>query len=369
MTPELWPPLNLIRGMFARDASDDGAPGHGDTCVAWRPSRAAAAPRPNLESLLLLPLTELARRREAVARRAFAAHWAPGRLVGVTHEGRLFGVLLDRRVQGALWRGWMAAGEADWAGAFDVLLEPGDEPFEPMFGMVQAWNLLTLEEAPPPRARVLGELSATRLAAVRAVHDEWAAQQAPAIAPEPGRIALRNAGGAFSVLSGTPLGEADPRTDYQDLYREAAARLAVPAPADPAPRSQAVVPLHHEGWWTRTRRWFAADALVRPALAVLALVVVVQNAALLRVPDAGDADDVQFRSVPTDPAEPLSADLVVQWKKGIGLDEANALLAATGAVVVGGPDAQGRWRVHLVDVAQGQALLAASPLVESVGAP
>ena len=76
-----------------------------------------------------------------MAQRAFTARWAPGRLVSVLHEGRLLGVLLDKCVHGELWQGWMAASEADWASAFDVLLEPGDEPFEPMFGLIQAWNV------------------------------------------------------------------------------------------------------------------------------------------------------------------------------------------------------------------------------------
>jgi hypothetical protein len=199
--------------------------------LLWWPAP-GFAPRPVTEPAglasavdLLMPLTELARRREAVAHRAFPARWAPGRLVGVMHEGRLLGVLLDRCIEGERWQGWMAAGEADWAGAFDVLLEPGDEPFEPMFGVVQAWNVITLAPSPRLCARVLGELSATRLAAVRAVHDEWAAHAAPDIAPEPGRIALRGVGGAFSVLSGTPLGPQDPRADYQGLYRDAGLQL------------------------------------------------------------------------------------------------------------------------------------------------
>jgi hypothetical protein len=370
MTPiDLWPPLNLIRGAFAHDGAGEGAGAAGENCVAWRPPIGGNGPRRQPESLLLLPLTELARRRAAVAQRAFATRWAPGRLVSVTHEGRLFGVLLDRCVQGALWRGWMAAGEADWAGVHDVLLEPGDEPFEPMFGMVQAWNPLTLNETLQPHSRVLGELSATRLAAVRAVHEEWATQRAPAIAPEPGRIALRSAGDVFSVLSGTPLGAADPRADYQGLYRAAAARLSVPLPALPSPRGLAEAQLPREGGWTRIRRWFAADALVRPALALLVLVVVVQNAALLRTSDKDMADDVQFRSLPADPAQPLSADLVLRWKADVGIDQANDLLRAAGAVVVGGPDAQGRWRLHLLDLVQGEDRLAASPLVESVGPP
>ncbi|RZI89472.1 MAG: hypothetical protein EOP78_17095, partial [Variovorax sp.] len=211
---ELWPPLGLIRSTFVPEegvavaaASDTRAmtgPGAG--------MRSAAAPAAEADAPdLLLPLAELARRRDAVAARAFPARWAPGRLVSVLHEGRLIGVLLDKCVQGELWQGWLAASETDWAGAFDVLLEPEDEPFEPMFGLIQTWNALTLRQTPQLCARVLGEVSATRLAAIRAVHDEWAAALPLAIEPEPGRIALRTAGGVFPVLSGTPLGSDDPR--------------------------------------------------------------------------------------------------------------------------------------------------------------
>lgn len=362
MTLDLWPPLSLIRGTlgYAGDAPAGEA-------MAPAPTEAAAA-HP-ADASLLLPLTELARRREAVAARAFPARWAPGRLVSVLHEGRLLGVLLDKCLHGNLWRGWMAASEADWACAYDVLLEPGDEPFEPMFGLIQTWNVLTLEQRPQLCARVLGELSATRLAAIRAVHDEWAVQQPLQIAPEPGRIALRTAGGVFSVLSGTPLGVNDPRADYQSLYLDAAARLATKLQASAQPGSLAVAAPAAEGWWSRLKAWFGADRVARPALALLALVVVVQNASLLRT--RGEEDEVRFRAVPGASAPAASTELALRWKPGVGLDEANALLRSAGAELVGGPDAEGRWRLRLPagDAAQGRALLANSPLVESVGPP
>lgn len=363
MPIDLWPPLSLIRSTLGRGGGE--LAGEGAAALA---EHAAAIPQPQAGESLLLPLTELARRREAVAQRAFPARWAPGRLVSVLHEGRLLGVLLDKCLHDTLWRGWMAAGEADWASAYDVLLEPGDEPFEPMFGLIQTWNVLTLEQTPQLCARVLGEVSATRLAAIRAVHDEWAVQQPLAIEPEPGRIALRTAGGVFSVLSGTPLGVGDPRADYQSLYLEAAARLATPLQATPKPGSLAVAAPAGEGWWSRVKAWFGADRVVRPALALLALVVVVQNATLLR-PGAED-DSVRFRSVQGPVTSAAPAELSLRWKAGVRMDDANALLRSAGAELVGGPDAEGRWRLRFVaDAAQGRAVLADSPLVESVGPP
>ena len=371
---ELWPPLGLIRSTFVPDegmavaaASDTSAmtgPGAG--------MRSAAAPAAEADAQdLLLPLAELARRREAVAARAFPARWAPGRLVSVLHEGRLLGVLLDKCVQGELWQGWLAASETDWAGAFDVLLEPEDEPFEPMFGLIQTWNALTLRQTPQLCARVLGEVSATRLAAIRAVHDEWAAALPLAIEPEPGRIALRTAGGVFPVLSGTPLGSDDPRADYQALYREVARPLAAAStaaqPLSPPSALKSAPGDVGGGLLDRLRGWFAADRLVRPAFAVLALVVVVQNVGLFGA--RPDDEEVRFRSPPALPAAVSAPELLVQWKPGVRMDETGPLLRSIPAELVGGPDAQGRWRVRLADPVGGMALLSASPLVESVAPP
>ncbi|MDM0009314.1 hypothetical protein QTI51_31035 [Variovorax sp. J22G73] len=387
MTTDLWPPLSVIRnaletGAAVPEAEADDVPGVPGLAVVAMPTGSTSVPGAGPAGTagaidLLMPLAELARRREAVARRAFPARWAPGRLVSVVHEGRLLGVLLDRCIEtdGERWQGWMAAGEADWAGAFDVLLEPDDEPFEPMFGVVQTWNVVTLQPGPQLRARVLGELSATRLAAMRAVHDEWAAHAAPDIAPEPGCIALREVGGAFSVLSGTPLGPHDPRVDYQGLYRNAGLQLgrvlvqpqvdageeAAPARAKPQPRPEG-------GWWGSIRRWFGAEGWARPAFAVLALCVLVQNIGLLGGRDASDEDEVRFRDVPAAPAAAtVRADLVMRWKEGVRMDEADRLLQSISADVVGGPGGNGAWLLRVPEPVDALAVLAASPLVESAG--
>jgi hypothetical protein len=376
MNTELWPPLSVIRNAFETGAVAVPDVSAGVATVAMPGAvppttpHAAPVPTPALHDLLL-PLTELARRREAVAQRAFTARWAPGRLVSVVHEGRLLGVLLDRCIHGELWQGWMAASEADWASAFDVLLEPDDEPFEPMFGVVQAWNVLTLEPSPQLCARVLGEVSATRLAAIRAVHDEWAAHVALPIAPEPGRIALRTVGGVFSVLSGTPLGPQDPRADYQALYRDAGLQLGSTLAQSrggetPAPSSRAMPqPRPEGGWWGSIRRWFGADGWTRPAFAVLALCVVVQNIGLFSGPAAED-DEVRYRAAPTAPAT-VRADVFVRWQDGVRMDEADRLLQSISADVVGGPGGNGAWRLRVPEPVDALAVLAASPLVESAG--
>ncbi|WP_432729308.1 hypothetical protein [Variovorax sp. W6] len=383
MTHDLWPPLSVIRHALETAGAatvPDAGTGEGEpgTATVAMPGTPPGTPAGSAAAAsdLLLPLTELARRREAVAQRGFPARWAPGRLVSVVYRGRLLGVLLDRCIHDDLWQGWMAAGEADWACAFDVLLEPEDEPFEPMFGVIQTWNVLTLEPSPQLCARVLGEVSATRLAAIRAVHDEWAARAALAIAPEPGRIALRGVGGGvFSVLSGTPLGPEDPRTDYQDLYRDVGLELGTAltrpqdsekAPAAAAPSRARPQPGPEGGWWGSIRRWFGAEGWARPAFAVLALCVVIQNVGLIGGRGAAEDDEVRFRAVPTAP-EPARADLFVRWKPGVRMDEADRLLQSVSADVVGGPGGDGAWRLRVPQPVEALATLAASPLVESAG--
>ena len=231
MPIELWPPLSVIRSHLA--------PGQVSPAPQADAGDQAVAPQGTRDIDLQLPLAELARRRQVLAARNFNARWEPGRIVSVLHEGRLLGVLLDRKLpegggKGVRWQGFMAASEADWAGAHDVLLEPTDEPFEPLFGLIQAWNQVTLAPMPQQVARVQGEVSATRLAAIRAVHDEYVNGTRLAIEPEPGHIALRSVGGGhFTVLSGTPLAEDDVRLPYQQLYRDAALRLSASVPAAP----------------------------------------------------------------------------------------------------------------------------------------
>ncbi|WP_225782369.1 hypothetical protein [Xenophilus sp. Marseille-Q4582] len=379
---ELWPPLALIRRGLTQERPAAATP------IPAAPRDAQAppvAPAPDTEALLL-PLTELARRREALAQRAFGAHWASGRLLSVRHGCWRLGVLLDRPLAAATgavpgWQGWLVAGEADWAGPFDVLLEPQDEPFEPAWGVVQTWNPVELHPSALTEARVQGELSASRMAAVRAVAAQAACGDAapPAslgLAARPGRIALREVAG-FGVLTGTPLAaQGDPRSEHQALYREAAQALlaARPARADAAARPAAPAGRQSPGWGARLRGWLGLSfpaggaGLWRPAAAVLALVVVVQNAGLL----PAEPDDVRLRggpaAVPTAPL-PAAPDLRLRWRDGTGVAEATALLQRADAQVIGGPDADGFWALRLQHPRDGQRVLQSSPLVDVLVTP
>jgi hypothetical protein len=222
----LWPPLELVEAAIDghHALANDGSHAR-QRAAGHKPSTLASAAAQQQAAHLLLPLTELLERRAAVAAKAYSSDWKPGRVVQITHSGAVVGVLLDHQVQDKRWMGWLVASESSWASAFDVLLEPEDEPFEPLFGVVQTWNPLVLEQSDTIQAQVVAELSTARLASMKAVAQECAAGLMLNIPVEPGRIALRTAGGMFMVLTGTPLGPRDPRSEYQSAYLAVTARL------------------------------------------------------------------------------------------------------------------------------------------------
>ncbi len=365
MSPtDLWPPLELV------EAALDGHHALAEaTGVAQRSPVEEGVAIPPLQidkdvqaAYLLLPLTELAQRRAAVLAKEFSSDWAPGRLVQMTVNGAVIGVLLDRLVQVRQWTGWFAACESNWASAFDVLLEPMDDPFEPMFGVIQTWNPVTVDYSDAVQALVVGEVSPARLAAVRAVALECAAGLMFATPAEPGRIGLRTAGGAFSVLTGTPLGPHDIRTSYQNAYRAATARLIAHQLTHRVSYVKKKIS-HQTDLWSRAKAWFAADWAIRPAFAVIAMFFVAQNTGMLgRFTD----DSVRFRS---SPAAATVGDFRVQWKPGVRMDEVHKLLRAAATEVVDGPDAEGFYGLKSSDAVATRAQLSRSALVGQVIAP
>jgi hypothetical protein len=363
-TTDLWPPLELVEAALdghhaLGEAASVVAPTQGEQDISLYP------PKVNKEvqaAYLLLPLTELAQRRAAVLAKRFSSEWAPGRLVQMTVNGSVIGVLLDRPVQGRQWTGWFAACESNWASAFDVLLEPMDDPFEPMFGVIQTWNPVAIDNTGNNQALVVGEVSAPRLAAIRAVALECAAGLMFATPAQPGRIGLRTAGGAFSVLTGTPLGPHDVRCSYQNAYRAATARLIAEQLTQRVSYVKKKIPLQND-LWSRAKEWFAADWVIRPAFAVVAMFFVAQNTGLLgRFTD----DPVRFRS---GPVAATGGDLRVQWKPGVKMDEVQKLLRSTATEVVEGPDAEGFYGLKSNDASATRASLSQSALVGQLIAP
>lgn len=363
-TVALWPPLDEVRralGARPPDEPQDASATRLATAVG------AVAQTPELPQ----PLRALAAARTALRGLQSDGRWHPGDLIALPGPGgNLLGVLLDEVEQEAgpagapVWRGWLAVAEADWAGVSDVLLEPEDEPFDPVAGVVQAWNpvRVTVRQAP-----LLGRLGAARLAAVRAVRDEHArgaSASVAAIVPCPGSIALREAGG-FTVLTGTPLGPDDPRVAYQALYRDAGAQLSRPvlaaaqaAPVAPAP-----------GWGARLRDWLGAGVPVRIGLAgvTLAALILVLQGLYPPAPVGTPIDDeVRFRSLP---APAAGGELSVRWRDGADPAAIAALVRSFGGESVDGPNAAGRWIVRAPDPAAAQRALLASPLVLEVTGP
>jgi hypothetical protein len=217
VSSQLWPPLETIQAalsgsnvtpsgfaelsFLSSDFSPQiGSSHHQDQPMPWRRSDSG--------------LTEVA--EDA---------WMPGSLISIRVGQGKAGVLLDRHLRGERWTGWVTAAEAAWAGAFDVLLEPVDEPFDRQFSVVQTWNPIELECSTSIAWHLTGNVSQQRLTAIRIVAQEQASGLMLSIPSDPGFIALRPAGGVQMVLTGTPLDRKDPRHEYQRLYGNFAARL------------------------------------------------------------------------------------------------------------------------------------------------
>lgn len=364
----LWPPLDAVRSALGAPLPQREARGPEPGCCGAPPGGGASAAD---AAQLPQPLRDLAEARAALAALQDGSDWSPGDLVALAGPGRgLLGVLLDEVEQAAgpdrpaLWRGWLTAAEADWAGVYDVLLEPEDAPFDPLAGVVQAWNPVRVSAREAP---VLGRLSAARLAAVRAVRDEHArggSAAVAAIAPRPGAIGLRVAGG-FSVLTGTPLAAGDVRADYQALYRDAAAQLGAPARA----AEPALPPAAAPHWWARLSRWLGAGVPARLGLAgatLAALVFIFYGIGAAPPVGAPLDDEVRFRALPQ--AAP-GGEFSVRWRDGADPAAIATLLRGFGGESVGGPDAAGYWTVRAPDAVAAQRALLASPLVLEVTGP
>lgn len=136
------------------------------------------------------------------------------------------GVLLDRHEQQTgVWHGWMVSPDTDYAGPWDMLLEPQDEPFDPTAGMVQTWNDVRVRSE--WITGVAARLSAQRLSDARSLAEECRLGVDLAEPSRPGRVAPRTLNNGAVILTGSPLGgEGDPRTEYQMLYFQASELLA-----------------------------------------------------------------------------------------------------------------------------------------------
>lgn len=357
----LWPPLSQVRADLLGEARSPVAD------IPVIPHGAEPSPR-SVPKDPEAPLMELAHRRQAARTRYADQPWEPGCVVLVRQGQAHVGVLLDHHdADQAVWHGWITSAEPDWAGLYDVLLEEDDGPSDPSASVVQAWNRVRIAER-SQASEVLAFLSPSRLAAIRAV---WAESLRPlelptdsTIAPSPGHVALREAQGGHTVLTGTPLGPNDPRLEHYALYRDLGQRMIEDAQAisstRAAPTSLPVTP----SWWTRLRAAVRTDGLLRPAFALLALVVVAQQWMIWQGPPE---EEVRFRGGA--PATTQSPALVVRWQPATRVAEAQALLKTLSAHPDIGILPDGRWYIEVDDPANARALLTESGLVQSVEGP
>lgn len=241
-----------------------------------------------------------------------ACDWRSGVIVLISCSGVKANILLDRRLQDHKWVGWVCAGETSWAGAFDVLLEPEDEPFDPGAGVVQTWNPIELEWSAEMTCERVAELSAQRMNAIRAVAKEAEHGLLINIPAEPGRIALRTAGGAFLVLTGTPLGRGDVRQDYQAAYLSLSARLITQQLTDR-------ISLKHQ-----------EPTIEEPPVAV------------------------------------RYADFEIKLKPHVRLMDVQPLLRATQAYIISGPDSFNRYGIRSSNVSVAKVIFTQSVLIDEV---
>ncbi len=201
-------------------------------------------PAPDWADADAVPPPELADRirRTAEARRAYphAVPPAPGQIVSVDTvigpQGPLDWVLprplalvlVEPTETPAVWYGWLAAPETDYASDFDLVLGEDDGPVDPVAGMVQVWNPAYLYL--PNARRLLGQLPPRRLAAARALARAFLTAPTIGHPARPGTVYPRTLDTSDIVITGSPLGgDDDPRRRYQILYHAAAEALREPA--------------------------------------------------------------------------------------------------------------------------------------------
>ncbi len=135
-------------------------------------------------------------------------------------------LLATQNTNTKVWHGWLVSQEVQYASYWDFLLQPEDEPFDPVCGLVQIWNPVQLYLSGDVKAKAIGRLSPARMQAVNALALEYVLDDSVLPRPRPGFIAQRSVGDGLAVVTGTPLGNGnDPRHAYQQCYHHVAALL------------------------------------------------------------------------------------------------------------------------------------------------
>ena len=271
------PSIDTIRRRFASaDFSTGGASETPlDPCLPLDDTESVAIPQ-RIEALIA--------QRQAMHDKVFRQIPLPGQIVRVPPRpddsgnacSEYLAVLLDAEIAIGKWRGWLVGRDSNYAGSWDLVLGPEDEPRDPMCQLVQIWNpvALSIQEAD----RVLAELTPERLAAARAI----ARDHAQNVIPSPiddhrmGVHLARELSDGTGVVTGTSsAAQNDPRTEYQRLYRDAALLIS----SGPLPASSASTMSKQEAG-SRLQRWlkatfdFRGGNWLKPAAAFVTLLLV-----------------------------------------------------------------------------------------------
>jgi hypothetical protein len=246
-------------------------------------------------------------------------------------------VLLDSLQENNLWQGYIVAPETDYASEQDVLLEPQDEPFDPLAGMVQTWNIIVVDVS--QGSRVLALLDALRLDAIREVAQSQFDQAGSA---HPGFVAPIKTNSGAIVLTGTRIShQDDPRRRYQELYRRAAQRLNPAYQAEAHQETNVIsLPTRHSLW--QTVGWSLAASVI------LAQAVIIANQ-MRTQPDKTIQEQMnnasEYRGV--EPSRTSDAYLDVIFKPDTKEIEISKLLTRIHASIVDGPGEFGQYRIKI----------------------
>lgn len=345
----LWPSIEVIESnlqtaavvpLHFPDQEDSAAVEHADTGSDDMPAF----------------LRDKIRKRVSSRIAQFNAHPKAGqiwRFDGALDNAAPLCVLLDHQQDEHRWQCWLAAAETDYATDRDVLLEPKDEPFDPLAGMVQTWHPVTVDIR--KGSRVLAQLAEHRLAAIREVASGQCESGGGA---RPGFVAPLKTNSGATVLAGTRIAHLeDPRRRYQSLYRAAALERFQTQP------STKVIPLPNRQRVRRNVGWSLAASVLLAQAAIIANLMHSQPGTTV---DEQINRASEYRAVPQAPVS--YSYLEVYFKPDIKEVEIRKLLSRLGVSVVDGPGEFGQYRLKVKAGAEQEAIskIQASGLVDSV---
>ena len=239
-------------------------------------------------------------------------------------------VLLDRPQGEHRWSGWLVTPETDYATNQDILLEPQDEPFDPLAAMVQTWNPVTIDVR--KSSRVMAQLAPQRLEAIREVAagncEDGGGARAGFVAP------LKTHSGA-TVLSGTRIAHAeDPRNQYRELYLAAAKTLELQH------ITSNIIRLPDRQRFMRNIGWSLAASIVLAQSAIIANL-------LREQPDGAIQPELyqEYRAIPHPQSEYLYLEVI--FKPDAKEIDIRKLLTRLNASIVAGPGEFGEYKISV----------------------